>query len=151
MDSIKLAKSIRTLALCDEVRNLADEILMASRGGMRVLNTLDTDGPLSPSELAKKCQVSTARITVVLNSLVAKKLVERLKKKDDKRIVLLKLTEKGKKTVEEKKKQLFEMVTNLADGLTENEIEVFATLAAKIEAKNAAKSEKEKEEDAEAD
>lgn len=67
-----------------------------ARGRFSVLHALHhTDDGATPSELASRCRVSTARIAQMLNSLEEGGLVTRTPSEKDRRRVVVRLTEAG--------------------------------------------------------
>ena len=60
-----------------------------------VLRNLFAHGALSSADLSRKLYVTPSNITGVIDRLERKGLVERIKKKGDRRVALITLTEKG--------------------------------------------------------
>lgn len=60
-----------------------------------VVRNLIISGPLSSAELSRKLYVTPSNITGVIDRLEKKGLVKRIRAKDDRRINLISLTEKG--------------------------------------------------------
>ena len=60
-----------------------------------VLRTLVKDGPLSSASLSRRLYVTPANITGIIDRLEKKGLVERTRKKGDRRVGLVRLTESG--------------------------------------------------------
>ncbi|WP_243525900.1 MarR family winged helix-turn-helix transcriptional regulator [Bacillus pseudomycoides] len=66
-----------------------------------ILKILDHYGASRATNLAKKMYVKPSAITVMIDRLIDQGLVERYHDKDDRRVVVIELTKKGKDTVEE--------------------------------------------------
>lgn len=66
----------------------------------KVVKILAANGPLSSAELSRKLFVTPSNITGIIDRLEKKKLVERIRKKNDRRIYLINLTEQGKEIEE---------------------------------------------------
>jgi len=64
---------------------------------LRILS--NSEGEVHPTDLCQKLEVTTPRITVILNEMEDKGLVERQISKEDRRKILIVLTEKGKEQV----------------------------------------------------
>ena len=62
-----------------------------------VLRTLINAGPISSADLSRKLYVTPANITGIIDRLEKKGLVERMRKKGDRRVTLVELTESGQK------------------------------------------------------
>ena len=60
-----------------------------------VLRTLIKEGPLSSASLSRRLYVTPSNITGIIDRLEKKGLVERIRKKEDRRIALITLTEEG--------------------------------------------------------
>jgi len=60
-----------------------------------VLRTLVKEGPLSSASLSRRLYVTPSNITGIIDRLEKKGLVERIRKKEDRRIALIILTESG--------------------------------------------------------
>lgn len=71
----------------------------------------------SPGELGKALKSSTARVAAALNSLERKKLVIRKTNEEDRRKVLVELTEEGRKKAEECRQVPEHMVAYLMEQL----------------------------------
>src|SRR5690348_6302892 len=65
-----------------------------------VLEVLRYCGPLSQSELAAKLIKSCGAVTAVVDKLEDRQLVERRRSEDDRRVITLHLTSKGKALIE---------------------------------------------------
>lgn len=61
-----------------------------------VIDTLRKGGEMSPSAIARGVSLSQATITSILDRLTQAGLVERVKSETDKRVILARLTEKGR-------------------------------------------------------
>lgn len=72
----------------------ANEILPINQ--LVVLGILGDEGILSISEICKKISVSKPQMTIIIDKLVKKDLVYRVYSKEDRRIINIDLTEKGK-------------------------------------------------------
>ncbi|MBQ0071924.1 MAG: MarR family transcriptional regulator [Spirochaetales bacterium] len=79
--------------------------LQTSRGSsqLSVLHLLKTEGPLSQKDLAEKLNVKPASVSELVTKLERKGLLERQRTEEDRRKVVLCLTEKGRSVPELKK------------------------------------------------
>ncbi|PDZ12969.1 MarR family transcriptional regulator [Bacillus pseudomycoides] len=66
-----------------------------------ILKILDHYGALRATKLAKKMYVKPSAITVMIDRLIDQELVLRYHDKEDRRVVVIELTKKGKDVVEE--------------------------------------------------
>ncbi len=86
-----------------------------------VLETLGHLGPLPISTLCKKQLVSGGNMTVVIDNLEKEGLVKRVHSKDDRRVIVIELTAKGRELFNKIFPQHADYVTTLASVLTEEE------------------------------
>ncbi|MBC2580759.1 MarR family winged helix-turn-helix transcriptional regulator [Clostridium sp. DJ247] len=63
---------------------------------MMVLGTLHEEGSLPVSEICKKNYISKPQMTAIIDKLIKEELVERFHNKEDRRIINISLTDKGK-------------------------------------------------------
>ncbi len=76
------------------------------------------------SEVAKNLQITVGTLTVAINNLVKKGYVERFRCQSDKRVVLIKLTKKGKLLYRVHEQFHKNVVKATISGLTKQEREV---------------------------
>jgi MarR family 2-MHQ and catechol resistance regulon transcriptional repressor len=89
-------------------------------------------GPMTIGQLCKKQLVSGGNMTVVIDNLEKEGLVERVPSKEDRRSILVRLTDKGTKLFDEIFKQHAQCVAKLASVLTESEQEELGKLLKKL-------------------
>lgn len=94
-----LGAYIKLLRAADSVRNramdhLAADSLTPSQFG--VLETLLHRGPLCQRDIASKLLVSGGNITMVIDNLEKRRLVERRRSRDDRRYITVTLTPSGR-------------------------------------------------------
>ena len=92
------------------------------QGTCLILKILRNAGQLTAGEIAKRLDVSTARVAAALNSLEKKGCVERLKSATDGRMVVVRLTASGRATLESREEQLLAMIGRILGKLTEEEL-----------------------------
>ncbi|WP_294154542.1 MarR family transcriptional regulator [uncultured Clostridium sp.] len=84
------------------------------------------------SEIAQSLRVTGGTLTACINKLIKKGYVERNRTEADRRIVLIKLTEQGKRAFEQHKKFHDEMVHNTIKSLKDDEKAVLISSLDKI-------------------
>ena len=92
------------------------------QGTCLILKILRNAGQLTAGEIAKRLDVSTARVAVALNSLEKKGCVERLKSATDGRMVVVRLTASGRAALESREEQLLAIIGRILGKLTEEEL-----------------------------
>ena len=89
-------------------------------------------GECTATQLAQLLPVDAARISRLVNSLVERDLLIRRRPRSDRRIVLLRLTPEGEELTAEVARRMQAFYAELTRGLTEGELNSFATAALQI-------------------
>lgn len=84
------------------------------------------------SEVARDLKITTGTLTIAVNNLVNKGYVTRKRKEDDRRVVLVSLTQKGKVVFRIHKKFHDDMVKETIEGLNEDEQKVLINSLSKL-------------------
>ena len=95
---IKLARAADSVSARIN-QHLAEVNLTVSQFG--VLEALYHLGPMHQNQLAEKILKSTGNITMVVDNLVKRQLVERRRDPDDRRCITIRLTEAGQQLMQE--------------------------------------------------
>jgi len=114
-----------------KIVSLMNNVLSRGRLNLPQYNALSTlvlRGPFNMSQLAEALCVSTAAATNVVDKLVQLGLVRRGRGEHDRRVVLVKPTAKGRRTVEAVERDVMRFFTRLLHSLSEEEREQFVTL-----------------------
>lgn len=101
------------------VSRFTDQALCGEMAVMRAL--LLAGGSLTPSELADKAWVSSARIANILRALEAKGWVEREHSKTDRRRVHVTVTDKGRQDLEIKRREFEDRAAAFLEQLGEED------------------------------
>jgi len=113
----KIARNLRVAPLIDEVKpGLTPSQLMV----LLILKGTEAT-PLPVGRLAQELAVSFPTISGVVDRLCREKLVERIASKDDRRLVLLRLSKEGKKVVDRLQKALEDLLQSVLEKMTEAE------------------------------
>lgn len=86
----------------------------------------------SMSEVAMDLEITVGTLTTAINNLVKKGYVERKRIEEDRRVVLIKLTKRGKLAYRIHEKFHKDMVKETVEGLSESEEEVLVTALEKL-------------------
>lgn len=84
------------------------------------------------SEVARNLKITTGTLTIAINNLVNKGYVKRKRKEDDRRVVLVSLTQSGKVVFRIHKKFHDDMVKATLEGLNEDEQKVLINSLSKL-------------------
>lgn len=109
----------------------AEELL---KGEVPILCHICENGKATPTELARKYALSTARIATILNRLEAKDLIVRVHDNRDRRKVFIYLTDKGKELATVKINALRQHMNNLLSILGEEDAKEYLRLTSKVAA-----------------
>ncbi|MDD3369302.1 MAG: MarR family transcriptional regulator [Lachnospiraceae bacterium] len=94
---------------------------------VHVMEAIGVNTPKNMSAVAKELSVTTGTLTISVNSLVKKDFVKRIRSEKDRRVVLVSLTEKGKKAYAEHKLFHQKMIEGVIKNLSEEEQKVLET------------------------
>ncbi len=99
---------------------------------MWLLATLNNGEPVMPSEAAKKLNVTLAAITHYINSLEKQGYVSRSSSPEDRRIVFVSLSDKGRQMVDAQKQIHAEKMYGLIEYLGDKDSSALIALMSKI-------------------
>lgn len=88
---------------------------------MHVIEAIGKGTPGNMTAVARTLGVTTGTLTISVNSLVKKGYVQRARSEEDRRVVLVSLTAKGKKAFEHHEKFHQEMIRHVVEMLDEEE------------------------------
>ncbi len=91
---------------------------------MHVIEAIGIDSPKNMTSVARSLMVTTGTLTISVNSLVKKGFVERTRSEEDRRVVLISLTEKGKEAFRSHQQFHDKMVEAVTAQLSEEEQEI---------------------------
>lgn len=93
---------------------------------MHVINAIGTGKAKNMSSVARMLNVTMGTLTIAINGLVKKGFVERVRSEEDRRVVLVSLTGRGKKAFAKHEKFHKEMIDAIVDQLTKDEQELLS-------------------------
>ncbi|MDL2302596.1 MarR family transcriptional regulator [Lachnospiraceae bacterium OttesenSCG-928-D06] len=91
---------------------------------MHVIEMIDVHEPKNMTSVARKLMVTTGTLTISVNGLVKKGYVERTRSEEDRRVVLISLTDKGRKAFAQHESFHESMIDSVLTGLEKEEQEV---------------------------
>jgi len=121
-----LVKLFRNIAVIEERSLRKGEYKNVTVNDMHVMEAIGIGEPKNMTAVAKVLAVTTGTLTISVNSLVKKGLVERVRSEEDRRVVLVSLSESGKQAYEYHQKFHKEMVDTILRDLNDKEKEVLA-------------------------
>lgn len=87
---------------------------------------------MTAGEIAAMFNITTARVARMLNTLEEKQFIERIKDDNDKRIIIVRIKDEGKKHLCEFKKQRLEDISYAIEGISDNDLDVFFKVTEKM-------------------
>ena len=108
----------------EEEAIITDEFKDITNNDMHIIEAVGLSGENTMSVVAKKLGITAESLTTSLNNLVNKKYVTRKRSEEDRRVVFLQLTAKGKRAYEHHREYHRQMTEAVINKLDENEVPV---------------------------
>lgn len=108
----------------EEEAIITDEFRDITNNDMHIIEAVGLSGENTMSVVAKKLGITAGSLTTSVNSLVNKKYVIRQRNEEDRRVVFLKLTEKGKRAYEHHREYHRQMTEAVISRLDEAEVPI---------------------------
>ncbi|MCH1981861.1 MarR family transcriptional regulator [Ruminococcus sp. OA3] len=106
---------------------ITGEFCDITNNDMHIIEAVGVEQPMNMSSIAKKMLVTMGTLTISMNSLVKKGYVLRERSEEDRRVVFIRLTEKGKRAYYHHEAFHREMIEAVVKGLAEDEKEILVT------------------------
>ena len=100
---------------------------------MHVIEAIGIGMPKNMSSIAKELSVTTGTLTISMNSLVKKGYVIRERGQEDRRVVYISLSEKGKQAFEHHAEFHREMIEAVAGDLTDEEMKLLVRALTRLD------------------
>ena len=111
---------------------ITDEFRDISNNDMHIMEAIGVGDPKNMSSIAAKLFVTVGTLTVNMNSLEKKGYIERRRSTEDKRVVLVTLTEKGRKAFFHHRDFHKAMIHAAVRGLEQEEMEALINCLTKL-------------------
>ena len=116
-----LVKTFRNINEIEERAIRTGEYKDVTPNDIHVIEAIGMGEKKNMSTVAKTLHVTTGTLTISINSLVKKNYVERVRSEEDRRVVLVSLTEKGRKAFLHHQQFHEKMVYAIVEQLSEEE------------------------------
>ncbi|WP_342757945.1 MarR family transcriptional regulator [Kineothrix sedimenti] len=116
-----LVKLFRNINDIEERAIQTEEYKGVTTNDMHVIEAIGLGSPKNMTAVAKSLGVTTGTLTIAVNSLVKKGFVNRERSEEDRRVVLVSLSLKGKKAYDHHQRFHEEMIDAVIAHLTEEE------------------------------
>ena len=117
----------------EEKAIITDEFRDLSNNDMHVIEAIGLEEPKNMSTAARVLSVTVGTLTIAVNSLVKKEYVDRVRSNKDRRVVLISLTEKGRRAFAHHRQFHENMVGAIMERLNEQELEVLVKALGHLE------------------
>lgn len=111
---------------------VTDSYTDISYNDFHIIEAIGTKEPKSMSTVAKLMNVTTGTLTKAMDGLTEKEYVIRERSKQDKRVVWVYLTEKGKAAYKHHEEFHWRMISHIKEGLNDKELPVLIYSLAKL-------------------
>ncbi len=126
---VKLFRNINTI---EEQAICTKEYKDMTTNDMHVIEAIGMGECKNMTTVAKALRVTTGTLTISINSLVKKGYVERIRSEEDRRVVLISLTEKGEQAFLHHQRFHEQMINTIVAELSEEEKQVLEKALSRI-------------------
>lgn len=116
-----LVKLFRNINDIEERAIQTEEYKDVTTNDMHVVEAIGLGSPKNMTAVAKSLGVTTGTLTIAVNSLVKKGFVDRVRSEEDRRVVLVSLSAKGKRAYKHHQRFHEEMIDAVIAQLSEEE------------------------------
>ena len=128
-----LVRLFRDIMNIEEKAIITQEFKDLTNNDMHVIEAIGMDEPKNMTSIARELSVTVGTLTIAMNSLVKKGYVVRERGKEDRRVVYISLSEKGRKAYEHHAEFHREMIQGIREELTPEEVKVLAQALTKLD------------------
>lgn len=113
-----------------KVTRLFDEGFKGMYVILRILR--DSESEVIPSDIAKKMDISTARVAAALNTLSRKNYIQRIPAANGGRRVIVEITPEGRQALAQREIKVNAVITDFFKRLSEDEIQSLISIVKKL-------------------
>ena len=128
-----LVRLFRNINIIEERAICSGEYKDVTANDMHVIEAADMEGARNMTSVAKTLGVTTGTLTIAVNSLVKKGYVERVRSEEDRRVVLISLSEKGRKAYLHHQRFHEQMIEAIVEEMSAEEQVVLEKALVKLE------------------
>lgn len=119
-----LVKLFHDIMEIEEKAIITEEFKDISNNDMHIIEAIGKKDSKNMSTIAKALSVTVGTLTIAINNLVKKGYVNRVRSEEDRRVVLISLSGKGKRAYDHHEKFHEEMIKATLEGMNEEQTEV---------------------------
>lgn len=128
-----LVRLFRDIMDIEEKAIITQEFKDLTNNDMHVIEAIGLDEPKNMTSIARELSVTVGTLTIAMNSLVKKGYVVRERGKEDRRVVYIALSEKGRKAYAHHAEFHKEMIQGISEELDAEELRVLAHALTKLD------------------
>ena len=128
-----LVRLFRNINVIEERAICTGDYKDVTANDMHVIEAIDMEEARNMTSVARSLGVTTRTLTIAVNSLVKKGYVERVRSEEDRRVVLVSLSEKGKKAYLHHRQFHEQMIEAIVEELSEEEQAVLEKALVKLD------------------
>ncbi len=117
-----LVRLFRRINYLEEKAICRDKFKNITLNEVHVIEAIGEDGDKNMTAVAKALDVTTGTLTISVNSLVRKGLVKRVRSEEDRRVVLISLTDQGREINRRHIDFHHKMINEITEELNEEEL-----------------------------
>ena len=111
---------------------ITEEFQDITNNDMHIIEAIGMNEPINMSTIAREISVTVGTLTIAMNSLVKKGYVLRERGKEDRRVVYISLTERGRAAYVHHARFHKAMIDSISDELTSEEMELLIKTLTKL-------------------
>lgn len=127
-----LVKLFRNVNVIEERAMRTGEYKDVTTNDMHVIEAIGMEGARNMTSVARSLEVTTGTLTIAVNSLVKKGYVDRVRSEEDRRVVLVSLSGKGRRAYLHHRRFHEQMIDSVVAELTEEEQRVLEKALTKL-------------------
>lgn len=127
-----LVRLFRNINVIEERALRTEEYKDVTVNDIHVIEAIGMEEAKNMTSVARSLEVTTGTLTIAINSLVKKGYVDRVRSEEDRRVVLISLSDKGKRAYLHHRKFHDQMIDTVVEQLSEEEQQVLEKALAKL-------------------
>lgn len=127
-----LVRLFRNINVIEERALRTEEYKDVTVNDIHVIEAIGMEEAKNMTSVARSLEVTTGTLTIAINSLVKKGYVDRVRSEEDRRVVLISLSNKGKRAYLHHRKFHDQMIDTVVEQLSEEEQQVLEKALAKL-------------------
>ena len=127
-----LVKLFRDIMDIEQKAIITQEFKDITNNDMHVIEAIGIGAPKNMSAIARELSVTVGTLTIAMNSLVKKGYVVRARGKEDRRIVYISLSDKGRRAYEHHAEFHRQMIDSIKEELTPQELDILYQALTKL-------------------